>query len=123
MNYIDPTITTTQNLYLNCNCDADEFIAWTLVQEGDDDVAHAFSSPSANFVLSDQRYYQQLTCNFDAEGIDLLQERSYLLKGISNGRVVYVGKIFVTDQDLNDYSVHDNKYTLKTSTNNFTILD
>lgn len=123
MNYIDPTIITTQLLYLNCNCDADASIAWTLTQEGDDDIAHAFTSPSANFVLSDQGYYQQLSCNFDSEGIDLLPERSYLLKGISNGRTVYVGKVFVTDQDIDNYSVHDNKYTLKTSTNNFTILD
>ena len=123
MNYIDPTVITTQQLYLNCNCAADASISWTLTEEGNDDTAFSFTSPSANFTLSSHGYFQNLSCNFTSEGIDLLSERFYVLRGAVNGSTVYVGKVFVTEQDIESYSVHTGKYTEKASTNNFIILD
>lgn len=123
MNYIDPSEDGAQVLPLNANCEATDSVDWTLQKEGNDDNAITFSSPSANFSLTDMRYFQALSCNFFAEGIDLDPESFYILKGAVNGSSVYVGKVFVTEQDLGDYSNNKNQYRHKTSTNNFVILD
>ena len=123
MNYINPTSVGAQDLHLNCNCAAGDAIDWTLTEEGDDDVAFSFASPSANFTLTSQGYFQTLSCDFATEGIDLLSERFYVLRGAVNGSDVFVGKVFVTEQDVESYSVNTGKYKQKDSTNNFIILD
>lgn len=123
MNYIDPTLEVPQLIAINTNAVGGSLISWTLTMEGNDDVSFSFNSTTSNFQLVDMGYFQSLSCDFFTEGIDLDPERFYVLKGTLNGSVVYVGKIFVTERDIDDYSVHQNKYTPKNSTNNFVILD
>ena len=125
MNYIDPTLEVAQILPINLRLDPAGLttVDWTLTEEGNDDVSFSFTSPSANFSFTDMGYFQAFSCDFFAEGIDLSPERFYILRGAYNGSTVYVGKIFVTEQDIESYSVNDAKYTPKSSTNNFVILD
>ena len=123
MNYIDPSLAEAQILPLNMNAAATASVSWTLTEEGSDDVTFSFTSPSANFTVTDMGYFQAFSCNFFDEGIDLSPERFYVLRGAVNGSRVYLGKVFVTEQDISDYSVNETKYTQKVSTNNFTILD
>ena len=123
MNYIDPSLEVAQILPINTNAEAGASVSWTLTEEGNDDTSFSFTSPSANFSLTDMGYFQAFSCDFFAEGIDLSPERFYVLKGSSNGSTVYLGKVFVTEQDILTYSVNNTKYTQKASTNNFTILD
>ena len=123
MNYIDPSLDSVQVLPLNANCEVTDTVSWTLQKEGNDANAITFSSPSANFAMADMKYFQAFPRNFFAEGIDLDPESFYVLKGAVNGSEVYVGKVFVTEQDLGDYSNNKNQYTHKSSTNNFVILN
>ena len=124
MNYVNPALETPQVLALNCKVAAGASIDWTLTKEGNDDESFSFSSPSANFTLTDMSYYQAFSCDFFAEGIDLSSEHSYVLRGAVNGSKVYHGKIFVTERDLDNYSVNESAFTLKSQpTNNFVILD
>lgn len=125
MNYIDPTLEAAQILSINLRLKASGLttVAWTLTEEGNDDASFSFSSPSENFSITDMGYFEAFSCNFFAEGIDLLPERFYVLKGLFGDEVVYVGKVFVTEQDTESYSVNKAKYTPKSSTNNFVILD
>lgn len=127
MNYIDATLTTAQTLIVNTNVNDDVVsttsIAWSLIKEGNDDVTHTFSTPSANANMTASGYFQSLTINFDDEGIDLDDEHSYLLQGIANSKIVYLGKAYVTSRDVDAYSVNENHYVEKTSTNNYIILE
>lgn len=127
MNYIDATLTTAQTLIVNTNVNDDVVsttsIAWSLIKEGNDDVTHTFSTPSANANMTASGYFQSLTINFDDEGIDLDDEHSYLLQGIANNKIVYLGKAYVTSRDVDTYSVNENHYVEKTSTNNYIILE
>jgi predicted RNA methylase len=68
-------------------------------------------------------YFQALTADFFSEGIDLDPEHTYLLKGAANGSDVYVGKVFVSEQDIESYTVHPSKYTETVASNNYIILD
>jgi hypothetical protein len=123
MNYINPTLETPQMLAINCNTAAGSSISWTLTKEGDDSTTFSFTSPSANFTLTDMGYFQALTADFFSEGIDLDPEHTYLLKGAANGSDVYVGKVFVSEQNIESYTVHPSKYTETVASNNYIILD
>lgn len=123
MNYIDPSLEVPQTLAINTKAEVTDAISWTLTKEGNDSISFSFSSPSDNFSLVNMKYFQAFSCDFFAEGIDLDPEHSYLLKGAVNGSDVYRGKIFVTEQDVDGYSVNKDKYTEKVDTNNFVILD
>lgn len=127
MNYINGSSEGLEVLNINTNIDnaavATQSIAWTLKRDGFDSDTIAFTSPSANFNMFEFKYYQRLVCDFTEEGISLDNNVMYNIEGISEGSVIYKGKVFVTDQDTASYSVNNNKYTLKTSTNNYTILE
>ena len=127
MNYIDATLTAAQTLIVNTNVNDDVVattdITWTLTKEGNDDSSFTFSTPSANASMSASGYFQALTIDLDDEGIDLDDEHSYLLQGVANSKVIYLGKVFVTSTDLDAYSVNDNHYVEKTSSNNYIILE
>lgn len=127
MNYINGSNEGLEVLNINTNIDnsvvSTESIAWTVKQDGFDSDAFAFVSPSENFNMLEFKYFQRLVCDFTSEGIALDNEVHYNLEGVSNGKVVYKGKFFTTTEDITNYSVNSNKYTLKDSTNNYTILD
>ena len=123
MNYINPILLYPQVLAINCNAAAGSSISWTLTKEGDDSTTFSFTSPSANFTLTDMSYYQALTADFFGEGIDLAPEHTYILKGAVSGSDVYVGKVFVSEQDIESYTVHPSKYTETVASNNYIILD
>jgi len=127
MNYINISNTGLETLNINTNLEgslvATQPIAWTIKQDGNDSNSATFVSPSTNFNMFEFSYYQRLVCNFTDEGISLNDEVHYLIEGISNGKVIYRGKFFTTSKDLNNFSVNEEKYTVKASTNNYTILD
>jgi len=127
MNYINISNTGLETLNINTNLEgslvATQPIAWSIKQDGNDTVTATFISPSTNFNMFELSYYQRLVCNFTDEGISLNDEVHYLIEGISNGKVIYRGKFFTTSKDLNNFSVNEEKYTVKASTNNYTILD
>ena len=127
MNYINISNTGLETLNINTNVDgsvvATEAIAWSIKQDGNDTVTATFVSPSTNFNMFEFKYYQRLVCDFTGEGVTMNDEVHYLLEGVSSGKVIYRGKFFTTAKSLDNISVNAGKYTIKESTNNYTILD
>ena len=90
-----------------------------------------FDTITATFNLKEGRYYTVRLQNFDSDEYLQTDDFSYLLTsqndriGIDgyDGRteVLYVGKIFCTDQTT-DYSVNSGQYQQKNSTNDFLYL-
>lgn len=90
-----------------------------------------FDTITANFNLKEGRYYTVRLQNFDSDEYLQTDDFSYLLTS-QNDRieidgydgtteVMYVGKIFCTDQTT-DYSVNSGQYQQKNSTNDFLYL-
>ena len=126
MDYIDITSEDEQVLNLNTNLnDAHHATVWTFTKEGNDDSSVVMTSPSDNCNLQNHGYYQILTIDLFNEGNrDLFDDKSqYTLEAISGGKVIYRGKVVTTTQDTNNFTINENKYVQKTSTNNYTILD
>jgi hypothetical protein len=76
--------------------------------------------------VEDFGYYQKVGPSEDA--ISLLEDNEvYSLVAVAriNNKdvIVYRGKVQTTQQPLEDYSVNNNRYNQKTTTNNYTILD
>ena len=71
-------------------------------------------------------YYQKVSPSVDLIPF-LKDESTYSLIAIasvgSEDVIVYNGKVRTTQQPLADYSVNNNRYNQKTTTNNYTILD
>lgn len=125
MNYIDTTLTGNQQLKVNTRVEGDtvntDNIVWTLKMDGNDDSSISFNTPNATDVITDRGYYQELSIDFG--GFDIQDNIHYVLEGQKDSDVVYLGKVYVTSTDIANYTVNPNKYTTKTSTNNYTILD
>ena len=90
-----------------------------------------FDTITATFNLKEGRYYTVRLQNFDSDEYLQTDDFSYLLTS-QNDRieidgydgtteVLYVGKIFCTDQTT-DYSVNSGQYQQKNSTNDFLYL-
>jgi hypothetical protein len=90
-----------------------------------------FDTITATFNLKEGRYYTVRLQNFDSDEYLQTDDFSFLLTS-QNDRleidgydgtteVMYVGKIFCTDQTT-DYSVNDGQYQQKNSTNDFLYL-
>ena len=90
-----------------------------------------FDTITATFNLKEGRYYTVRLQNFDSDEYLQTDDFSYLLTS-QNDRleidgydgtteVMYVGKIFCTDQTT-DYSVNSGQYQQKNSTNDFLYL-
>lgn len=90
-----------------------------------------FDTITATFNLREGRYYTIRLQNFDSDEYLQTDDFSYLLTS-QNDRieidgydgtteVMYVGKIFCTDQTT-DYSVNSGQYQQKNSTNDFLYL-
>jgi hypothetical protein len=69
------------------------------------------------------KYYQKVAISQDI--VDFLENgKTYSLIAIDgNDKIVYRGKVEVTDQNLLDYSVNKQKYKHQSNENNYTILD
>ena len=90
-----------------------------------------FDTITATFNLREGRYYTVRLQNFDSDEYLQTDDYSYLLTSQYdrieidgyNGttEVMYVGKIFCTDQTT-DYSVNSGQYQQKNSTNDFLYL-
>lgn len=90
-----------------------------------------FDTITATFNLKEGRYYTVRLQNFDSDEYLQTDDYSYLLTSQYdrieidgyNGttEVMYVGKIFCTDQTT-DYSVNSGQYQQKNSTNDFLYL-
>ena len=90
-----------------------------------------FDTITATFNLKEGRYYTVRLQNFDSDEYLQTDDFSYLLTSQYdrieidgyNGttEVMYVGKIFCTDQTT-DYSVNSGQYQQKNSTNDFLYL-
>lgn len=90
-----------------------------------------FDTITASFSLREGRYYTVRLQNFDSDEYLQTDDYSYLLTSQNdrieidgyNGttEVMYVGKIFCTDQTT-DYSVNSGQYQQKNTTNDFLYL-
>ena len=90
-----------------------------------------YDTITASFNLKEGRYYTIRLQNFDSDEYLQTDDFSYLLTSQNdrididgyNGttEVMYVGKIFCTDQTT-DYSVNSGQYQQKNSTNDFLYL-
>ena len=125
MNYIDTTLTGNQTLKINTRVEGDNVntdnIVWTLKMDGNDDSSVSFNTPNATDVIIDRGYYQELSVDFS--GFEIQDNIHYVLEGQKESNTVYLGKVYVTSTDIANYTVNPDKYTTKTSTNNYTILD
>ena len=124
MNYIDPTLTTSQLIVINTRAENfGDSIAWRLTKEGNSTPEIIFSTPSTEAVLVDFSYYQELAVDLHDLGVTLEDETMYILKGTVGSETMYLGKVYSTSKDIQNYSVNEGKYTSSTDNNNFTILD
>jgi len=122
-------LTGTQELYINTKLDnlgvSNIDLTWTLKMDGNDTINPVEFKTGLNEsnTLSAQGYYQRLDVDFD--GIELQDNIHYVLQGTrdDNNEIIYLGKVFVTSTDIANFTVHPDKYTMKNSTNNFTILN
>jgi len=131
MNYINKAINGQVSIFINTRLNDVDIvnlpIEWTMTKDGDDDSSVSFTTPSTNFNGVSSTYYHKLDLNFYAASIVLDNNTHYVLEGYYTTEIkttlIYSGKVFVTDTPYEDYSVNKDKYTEKTSTNNYLILE
>lgn len=70
----------------------------------------------AEFVLNN--YYLQSTNIFN-----LKENTFYNLKVLNNNEIVYLDKIFCTNQTISDYTVNENQYVEHTTINEYKIYE
>ena len=140
MNYINITdANPTVNINLNYDFNIDEG------RNGDDIDFYLYKDGSGVTIVSDSGsisvdgeslewagnvadfgYYQRVSPSVDLIPF-LKDETTYSLIAIasvgSKDVIAYNGKVRTTQQPLEDYSVNNNRYNQKTTTNNYTILD
>jgi hypothetical protein len=140
MNYINITdANPTVNINLNYDYNLDEG------RNGDDIDFYLYKDGSGVVIASDSGnisvdgdslewagnvedfgYYQKVSLGEDALS-QLEDNEVYSLVAVAriNNKdvIVYRGKVQTTQQPLEDYSVNNNRYNQKTTTNNYTILD
>jgi hypothetical protein len=140
MNYINITdANPTVNINLNYDYNLDEG------RNGDDIDFYIYKDGSGVTIVSDSGnisvdgdslewagnvedfgYYKKVGIGEDAFS-QLEDSEVYSLVAVAriNNKdvIVYRGKVQTTQQPLEDYSVNNNRYNQKTTTNNYTILD
>lgn len=122
MNYIDKENTNISSIYINTKKDISTIdTTWTVTKEGDESVTYNFTTPSLDFNAYKRNYYTKIEGNWF--NFDFINETSYSIKGVSNNEVVYRGKLFITNKDIQTYSVNENKYTQTQTSNDYTILE
>ena len=116
MNYIDIT-QATQTLSINLNTN-ELSVNLSVYADGSDNLILSFDSSITSY-----NYYQTIEID-STELTQLKDETQYNIVGVdSSNKVIYRGKFQTTSKDILDYSVNDNKYTQKTKSTNYTILD
>lgn len=126
MNYIDITSEAVQKLQVNTNLEkVSDPVTWTISKEGNDDTTEVINTPEGSNLLLDNGYYQTLYLDLFGEGIssNFDDESQYTIEGLSEGRVIYRGKILTTSKNIDSFSVNENKYKKVNSTNNYIILE
>lgn len=116
MNYIDISqASQTLNVNLNTN---ELSVSLSVYADGSDTLIVGFDSD-----ITPYNYYQTIEIN-STELTQLKDETQYNIVGVdSSNKVIYRGKFQTTSKDILDYSINENKYTQKTNTNDYTILD
>ncbi len=116
MNYIDISqASQTLNVNLNTN---ELSVSLSVYADGSDTLIVGFDSD-----ITPYNYYQTIEIN-STELTQLKDETQYNIVGVdSSSKVIYRGKFQTTSKDILDYSINENKYTQKTNTNDYTILD
>ena len=119
MNYIDIT-QSIQTLDININSDGSVGDAdFNIYRDGSDSLVIQHSSD-----ITYHSYYSSI--QFESEVINALTDETQynieLIDTVEN-KVIYRGKFQTTSKDILDYSINENKYTQKTNSTNYTILD
>lgn len=128
MNYIDIT-QADQALHININFSGlftESDIGFYIYKDGTDSGSELFGCS-----LENNNYYHTITLpNFILETLE--DETQYTIEAFDfgevkdadeSGNIIYRGKFQTTSKDILDYSINENKYTQKTNTTNYTILD
>lgn len=125
MNYIDISVPAIRSVYININLDdvaATDDIQWTIYEDGNDTPINSFNNDVGEATVTVFSYYHRLALNTTVLS-NCKDEHQYNLVGTFQGRVVYRGKFQTTSKDITNYSINENKYTQKTNSTNYTILD
>ena len=125
MNYIDISTPAIRNIYININLNdvaATGEIEWTIYADGNDTPINTFNNDVGEATVTVFNYYHRLALNTSVLA-NCKDETQYNLVGVFQDNVVYRGKFQTTSKDIQDYSVNENKYTQKTNSTNYTILD
>ena len=122
MNYIDIT-QPNQTLNINLNYSGlfvNSDLGFYIHKDGSDSEGEEFGCP-----VEDNGYYHTIT--IPSHIIEALEdETQYNINAINyydDDRIIYRGKFQTTSKDILDYSINENKYTQKTNSTNYTILD
>jgi hypothetical protein len=125
MNYIDIIGSGLNRIYINTKLEkmqAESWISeWTIYADGSDSEVVNFTTEFGDVVIDTFGYYQRLTFNSNLSM--LKNETMYNLVGTYFGEVIYRGKFFTTDKDLENYDTNTEDYTQRANPNNYTILD
>jgi|TARA_B110000908_G_scaffold17449_1_gene19617 glyceraldehyde-3-phosphate dehydrogenase/erythrose-4-phosphate dehydrogenase len=125
MNYIDIIGPGLDQIYINTKLEkmqAESLIStWKIYADGSDTEVVIFTSEFGDVVIDTFGYYQRLT--FNANLNVLKNETMYNLVGTYLNEVIYRGKFFTTDKDIENYETNATDYTQRANPNNYTILD
>jgi len=125
MNYIDIIGPGLDQIYINTKLEkmqAESSIStWTIYADGSDTEVAIFTTEFGDVVIDTFGYYQRLT--FNANLNVLKNETMYNLVGTHFGEVIYRGKFFTTDKDIENYETNTTDYKQRANPNNYTILD
>ena len=125
MNYIDIIGPGLDQIYINTKLEkmqAESWIStWTIYSDGSDTEVAIFTTEFGDVVIDTFGYYQRLTFNANLNA--LKNETMYNLVGTYFDEVIYRGKFFTTDKDIENYETNTTDYTQRANPNNYTILD
>lgn len=128
MNYINTSTEGSVFLFLNLKIETAlavaSVISWSMKKDGNDQDSVTFTTNSANFSIEGHNSYsQRLSADFYTDGQELENNCFYSIKAVLNDVVVYRGKVYATDVDASNVSLHnDTKYVKNNTTNEYIII-
>lgn len=127
MNYIDISVPSVENFYINVNLDTftavNGLIEWEVYEDGNDTKLVSFNNEFGLAQVTDLGYCLRVGIDTAAFNGLLKNNHTYNLVGFYQVHTIYRGKFEVTDQSIFDYSVNRDKFYPRIENNNFTILD
>lgn len=127
MNYINTSTEGSVFLFLNLKIDStlavNSQIQWSMKKDGNDEDSFTFMTNSSNYSIEAfNSYSQRLSMNLYAEGQELENNCFYSIKAVLNDVTIYRGKVYATDVDAGNVSLHNETKYVQNNTNNEYII-